>query len=60
MAFGFDFGPRVLAMERGKIERETKREKKKDFCLGGTQEEGESKVLLPSRHKESVCESKEK
>ena len=44
MAFGF--GPRVLPMERGKIERETKREKK-DFCLGGTQEEGECKVLSP-------------
>ena len=31
----------------GKIECETKREKK-DFCLGGTQEEGECKVLSPS------------
>ena len=35
-------------MGRGKIKRETKREKV-DFCLGGTQEEGESKILLPSR-----------
>ena len=35
-------------MGKGKIERETKREKR-DFCLGGTQEEGECKVLPPSR-----------
>ena len=35
-------------MERGKIEHETKRGKM-DFCLGGTQDEGESKVLPPSR-----------
>ena len=48
MAFGFGFGPRVLPMGKGKIECETKREKK-DFRLGGTQEEGESKVLLPLR-----------
>ena len=33
-------------MGRGKIERETKREKR-DFCLEGTQEEGECKVLPP-------------
>ena len=31
-------------MGRGKIKRETKREKT-DFRLGGIQEEGESKVL---------------
>ena len=35
-------------MGRGKIERETKREKN-DFHLRGTQEEGESKILQPSR-----------
>ena len=35
-------------MERGKIERETKIEIK-GFLLGGTQEEGESKVLPPLR-----------
>ena len=35
-------------MERRKIKREIKREKK-DFRLGGTQEEGKSKVLPPSR-----------
>ena len=35
-------------MGKGKIEHETKREKI-DFRLGGTQEEGESKVLPPSR-----------
>ena len=35
-------------MGGGKIERETKREKN-DFHLGGTQEEGESKILQPSR-----------
>ena len=35
-------------MGRRKIERETKREIN-DFHLGGTQEEGESKVLPPSR-----------
>ena len=52
------FDPRVLLMRRGKIEHKTKREKI-DFLLGGTQEEGESKVLLPSRrHKESMCKSK--
>ena len=45
-------------MRRGKIEHETKREKM-DFCLGGTQEEGESKVLPPlRRYKESMCKSK--
>ena len=45
-------------MRRGKIERETKREKM-DFCFGGTQEEGESKVLLPlRRYKKSMCKSK--
>ena len=41
-----------LPMGKGKIERETKRErakKKGDFRLGGTQEEGESNVLSPSR-----------
>ena len=33
----------------------------KGFSLGGMQEEGESKVLLPSRrHKESMCKSKER
>ena len=42
-------------MGKGKIERKTKREKK-DFRLGGTQEERESKVLLPSRrHREYIC-----
>ena len=47
-------------MGREKIERETKREKR-DYRLGGTQEEGESKVLSPSRrHKESMCKSKER
>ena len=47
-------------MKRGQIEHETKREKR-DFCLEGTQEEGESKVLLPlRRHKESMCNSKER
>ena len=47
-------------MGRGKIECETKREKN-DFCLGGMQEEGESKVLPSSRrHKESMCKSKER
>ena len=47
-------------MGRGKIKRETKREKM-DFCLGGMQEERESKVLPPSRrHKESMCKSKER
>ena len=47
-------------MKRGKIEHETKREKM-DFRLEGTQEEGESKVLLLSRrHKESMCKSKER
>ena len=35
-------------MGRGKIERETKREKM-DFRLGGMQEDGECKVLPPSR-----------
>ena len=47
-------------MERGKIEHETKREKNV-FCLRGMQEEGESKVLSPSRrHKESMSKSKER
>ena len=37
------------------------RENKRDFCLGGTQEEGESKGLPPSRrHKKSMCKSKER
>ena len=39
-------------MERWKIERKTKREKKEeeeDFCLGGMQEGRESKGLPPSR-----------
>ena len=32
-----------------------------DFHLGGTQKEGEYKVLLPSRrHKESMCKCKER
>ena len=32
-----------------------------DFLLGGTQEEGECKILLPlRRHKESMCKSKER
>ena len=35
-------------MERGKIKHETKREKI-DFFLGGMQEEGECKILPPSR-----------
>ena len=38
-------------MERKKIEHETKREKR-DFCLGGMQEEGECKVLSPSRRQQ--------
>ena len=42
------FGPRILPMGREKIKRETKREKR-DFRLGGTQEEGESKILPFSR-----------
>ena len=47
-------------MGRGKTECETKREKG-DFCLGGTQEEADSKVLPPlRRHKESMCKSKER
>ena len=47
-------------MGRWKIECETKREKI-DFRLGGMQEEGENKVLLPSRrHKESMCKSKKR
>ena len=47
-------------MGRWKIECETKREKM-DFRLGGMQEEGESKVLPPSRrHKESMYKSKER
>ena len=34
---------------------------RRDFRLGGTQEERESKVLPPSRrHKESMCKSKER
>ena len=60
MAFGFGFGPRVLPMGRGQIERETKREKM-DFHLGGTREKGESKLLPPSRrHIDSMCKSKER
>ena len=35
-------------MGRGKIECKTKREKM-DFHLGGMQEEGDNKVLPPSR-----------
>ena len=47
-------------MGRGKIERKTKREKI-NFRLRETQEEGESKVLPPSRrHKKSICKSKER
>ena len=43
-------------MRRGKIKREIKREKR-DFHLGGMQEEGESKILPPlRRHKEYVQE----
>ena len=46
-------------MGRGKIECETKR--KMDFRLEGTQKEGESQVLPPSRrNKESMCKSKER
>ena len=41
-------------MERGKIKRETKKEKR-DFRLGGMQEEGESKVLPPSYDTKRVC-----
>ena len=47
-------------MGRGKIERETKREKR-DFRLGGMQEDwevsrgGESKVSLPLKEIISVC-----
>ena len=47
-------------MGKGKIERKTNREKK-DFRLGGTQEERESKILVPlRRNKESMCKSKER
>ena len=43
-------------MGRGKIKREIKREKR-DFHLGGMQEEGESMILPPlRRHKEYVQE----
>ena len=41
-------------MGKGKIERETKREKM-DFRLGGTQEEGESKVLPHLKEIINVC-----
>ena len=34
--------------------------KRKESRLREDSEGGKSKVLLPSRHKESVCESKEK
>ena len=40
-------------MGRGKIKREIKREKR-DFHLGGMQEEGESKILPPLR-RHRVC-----
>ena len=47
-------------MGKGNIERKTKREKR-DFRLGGTQEERESKVLLPSRrHREYVQEQRKR
>ena len=43
------------------IKVELFQERKRDFHLGGTQKEGESKVLPPSkRHKESMCKSKER
>ena len=43
------------------IKVELFQERKRDFHLGGTQKEGESKVLPPSkRHKESMCRSKER
>ena len=47
-------------MGKGNIQRKTKREKR-DFRLGGTQEERESKVLLPSRrHREYVQEQRKR
>ena len=52
---GFGFGPRALPMGRGKIERETKGEKKKDFCLEGTQEGGEQQQGLPQKRKERAA-----
>ena len=51
---GFGFGPRALPMRRGKIERETKGEKKKDFCLEGTQG-GEQQQGLPQKRKERAA-----
>ena len=43
------------------IKVELFQERKRDFHLGGTQKEGESKVLSPSkRHKENMCKSKER
>ena len=40
---------------------ERKNREKMVFLLGGTQEEGKSKILPPSRrHEESTCKSKEK
>ena len=52
------FGLRILPMRRGKIERETKREKI-DFHLEGMQG-GERKLVLPPSegHKESVWEKR--
>ena len=46
-------------MERGKIKRETKKEKR-DFRLVGMQEEGESKVCRLREDTESMCKSKER
>ena len=43
-------------MERGKIERETKRERKeKDFRLGGTKEGGEQQQGLLQKRKARVA-----
>ena len=43
------------------IKVELCQERKRDFHLVGTQKEGESKVLPPSkRHKEGMCKSKER
>ena len=55
--FDFGFGPRVLPMGRGKIKRETKREKR-DFRLGKMQEEGES--MYKSKERGSFTRKKKK
>ena len=41
-----DFGPRVLPIGRGKIECETKREKKMDFCLRGNARRETTSTLI--------------